>query len=167
MPFTEDTITLNAAEKLVVQDVLSYFSKQNQVLLSNNAKINDDINLFATTFCKVLNSIYQAEEKSFQLFKILDAGRYYALHFEYSSNSIQVAEEPADDLEKYVAEITPDRDENQENTHIQRIAKIYGNDCVLLIKPKQLRYWLPSIALRDADEVFAEYYKSRYADAEK
>ncbi|GHT04460.1 type I endonuclease-methyltransferase fusion protein [Bacteroidia bacterium] len=165
LPFAEDEIVLSIAEKLVVQDVLSYFSKQNQALLSNNAKINNDINLFATTFCKVLNSIYQTEEKSFQLFKILDAGKYYALHFEYLSGKVKTAKESTNDLEQYIEEIIPSVKDEQKTTHFQRIMKFYGKDCIILVKPKQLRYWLPSIALRDADEVFADYYKSRYPNA--
>jgi hypothetical protein len=165
LPFAEDEIVLSIAEKLVVQDVLSYFSKQNQALLSNNAKINNDINLFATTFCKVLNSIYQTEEKLFQLFKILDAGKYYALHFEYLSENVKAAKEVTADLEQYIETVIPSRKEEQKKTHIQRIMKFYGKDCIILVKPKQLRYWLPSIALRDADEVFADYYKSRYPNA--
>ena len=44
--------------------------------------------------------------------------------------------------------------------------KIYGTDTLIFIKPKQMKYWLKSIALRDADEVFADYIKARYTDAE-
>ena len=39
-----------------------------------------------------------------------------------------------------------------------RVCRIYkhlnGYDCVFLIKPHAIRYWLNSIALRDADETF-------------
>ncbi|MDR1417412.1 MAG: N-6 DNA methylase [Prevotellaceae bacterium] len=169
IPYSEniDDVKLSQAENIILNDVMRYELNSSDTGLLDTINDVQDIFKFSGAFCKTLNSIYQTEEKSFQLFKILDAGRYYALHFEYSSNNIQVAEESASDLEQYIAEITPDRNENQENTHIQRIAKFYGNDCVLLVKPKQLRYWLPSIALRDADEVFADYCKSRYANAEK
>ena len=166
LPFPKEPIKLNAAEKLVVKDVLSYFSKESQNSLSKFTCIQD-MDTFSFVFCQTLNSIYQIGKRSFQLFKILDAGKYYALHFEYSSQNIQPTEEKTVDLEQYIAKRIPNRKENQENVHIQRIMKVYGQDCVLLIKPKQLRYWLPSIALRDADEVFAEYYKSRYSNAEK
>jgi hypothetical protein len=157
LPFTEDIISLSAAEKLVIQDVLSYFSKQNQILLSGNAKINNEIRLFENTFCKVLNSVYQTKEKSFQLFKIVDAGKYYALHFEYSSEKIQETEEVTADLEQYIEKIILSVRDRQKKTHFKRIMKFYGKDCIILVKPKQLRYWLPSIALRDADEVFADF----------
>ena len=32
--------------------------------------------------------------------------------------------------------------------------KIYGKNTITFLKPKNLRYWLKSIALRDADDVF-------------
>ena len=50
---------------------------------------------------------------------------------------------------------------------LQRIFKVYGKDRIILVKPKQLRYWIPSIALRDADETFADYLKARYQNAQR
>jgi len=68
-------------------------------------------------------------------------------------------------LEKYIENVIPARNDNQQKVHIQRIIKAYGQDSIILAKPKQLRYWLPSIALRDADETFEDYIKSRYYNA--
>ncbi len=39
---------------------------------------------------------------------------------------------------------------------ITRIARIYDGDFIFLIKPDRLRYWLRSIALRDADETLSD-----------
>lgn len=39
---------------------------------------------------------------------------------------------------------------------VTRIARIYDSDCIYLIKPNRLRYWLRSVALRDADETLAD-----------
>jgi hypothetical protein len=123
-----------------------------------------EIKDYVNVFCKTLNSIYQIE-KSFQLFKIIDAGKYYALHFEYTSEKLHPTLENADDIEKYIESAIPSKKENIESKHIQKIIKAYGLDSIILAKPKQLRYWLPSIALRDADETFADYVKSRYHNA--
>jgi len=40
--------------------------------------------------------------------------------------------------------------------NVTRIARLYDGACVYLLKPDQLRYWLRSIALRDADETLAD-----------
>lgn len=39
---------------------------------------------------------------------------------------------------------------------VTRIARIYDGSCIYLLKPDRLRYWLRSIALRDADETLAD-----------
>ena len=45
-----------------------------------------------------------------------------------------------------------------------RVCRIYkhlnGYDCVFLIKPHAVRYWLNSIALQDADETFIDLKKA-------
>ena len=40
--------------------------------------------------------------------------------------------------------------------NITRIARLYDGVCIYLLKPDRLRYWLRSIALRDADETLAD-----------
>ena len=40
--------------------------------------------------------------------------------------------------------------------NVTRIARIYDGACIYLIKPDRLRYWLRSVALRDADETLAD-----------
>ena len=40
--------------------------------------------------------------------------------------------------------------------------KIYGEDSITFMKPKNLRYWLKSIALRDADDVFDDMIQNGY-----
>ncbi|NVO11364.1 MAG: N-6 DNA methylase [Bacteroidales bacterium] len=165
LPFPEgmDIIKINSVDEILINDVIAYQIKSAQDLLSNVAIIGD-IKNFALIFCKTLNSVYQ-KEKSFQLFKIIDMGKYYALHFEYTSEKLHQISENVNDIEQYIEAAIPSRKKNQEGMHIQKIMKVYGQDSIILVKPKQLRYWLPSIALRDADETFADYVKSRYHSA--
>jgi hypothetical protein len=40
--------------------------------------------------------------------------------------------------------------------HVTRLARIYDGTFVFLLKPDRLRYWLRSVALRDADETLAD-----------
>jgi hypothetical protein len=39
---------------------------------------------------------------------------------------------------------------------VTRIARLYDSNFIFLLKPDRLRYWLRSIALRDADDVLAD-----------
>ena len=41
---------------------------------------------------------------------------------------------------------------------VTRIARIYDGSCIYLLKPDRLRYWLRSVALRDADETLADLW---------
>jgi hypothetical protein len=40
--------------------------------------------------------------------------------------------------------------------HVTRIARIYDGKFIFLLKPERLRYWLRSVALRDADETLSD-----------
>lgn len=40
--------------------------------------------------------------------------------------------------------------------HVTRIARIYQGSFIFLLKPDRLRYWLRSVALRDADETLSD-----------
>ncbi|MBK7214559.1 MAG: N-6 DNA methylase [Bacteroidales bacterium] len=162
--YNDNKYLVSEAEQIVLRDALSYFI--NDLGKGLSAEVQEtEIEIFSKVFCLTLNSIYKSEGKSFHLFKILDSGKYYALHFEYSSGNIIPEIEQTKDLEQYINEAIPTRKENQKNIHIQRILKVFGKDCIILAKPKQLRYWLPSIALRDADDTFGDYIIARYHNA--
>ncbi len=166
IPYPEniDDVKLSEAEEITVKDSMEYFLKpDSKNILENDASVSD-IYKYSKVFCRTLNSVYQ-KKKLFQLFKIIDSGKYYALHYEYSATELTPINEEISDLEQYIREAIPSRVDNQKKIYIQRIVKAYGQDSIILAKPKQLRYWLQSIALRDADEVFADYIKTRYYNA--
>lgn len=163
IPFSEDyeSIKLSNAESILINDSLYYQLDKGEKAL-NKYGSETHLKEFANVFCKTLNSVYCAENKAFRLFKILDAGRYYAVHFEYTDDNCDSKLEITNDLEEYIQQIIPMEKNKGKSSHTQRILKVFGKDCIILAKPKQLRYWLPSIALRDADETFADYIKARY-----
>lgn len=164
IPFPENLadVNLSYSDKLLVEDSLKYFLSYNSEKLLSVYADNSSLNIFSNIFEQTLNSVYQVDNKAFRLFKILDAGKYYALHFEYTEENFNPKTEERASLEQYIEEIIPTKKNENKSYHTQRILKAYGKDCIILAKPKQLRYWLPSIALRDADEAFADYIKARY-----
>ena len=48
------------------------------------------------------------------------------------------------------------RDKRGGGLNVTRIARLYDGACIYLLKPDRLRYWLRSVALRDADETLAD-----------
>lgn len=163
LPYPEhfSDMSISKTDQILITDVLTYQFSRGKKILSKPLK-KEQIMFFAGIFCQTLNSVYQTDNKAFRLFKVLDAGRYYAVHFEYTDQEYEPMVETKTDLEEYIQQVIPTEKVKGKGFHIQRIMKIYGKDCIILAKPKQLRYWLPSIALRDADEAFADYIKARY-----
>jgi hypothetical protein len=47
-------------------------------------------------------------------------------------------------------------DQRGSSISVTRIARIYDQNFIFMLKPDRLRYWLRSIALRDADDVLAD-----------
>ena len=163
LPYPENLNDMNtsAAENILIDDVLNYQLSNGNLSVVSEQK---DIDKYTIIFCQTLNSVYRNEGKSFQLFKQIDAGKYLAMHFVYSGDTVNTAYESTDDLEQYISEIIPTQSDNK-SVKVQRIMKVYGQNCIIIVKPKQLRYWIPSIALRDADETFTDYVKARYENA--
>ena len=66
----------------------------------------------------------------------------------------------ADDLKGKVDALL--REKRDGGLDLTRIARIYDSACIYLLKPNRLRYWLRSIALRDADETLADLVDQGY-----
>lgn len=161
-PENEKEIKISEADELVIGDIMASLDSSHNSFRENSSEA--DIFKFADIFTKTLNTIYKGI-KSFQLFKIIETKKFFALHFEYSSENLASSTESVSEIEDYIDSIIPIKNKKSDSFHIQKIIKVYGQDSIILAKPKQLRYWLPSIALRDADETFAEYFKSRHLNA--
>ena len=66
----------------------------------------------------------------------------------------------ADDLKDKIDKLL--REERGGGLEVTRVARIYDSRCIYLLKPDRLRYWLRSIALRDADETLADLVQQGY-----
>lgn len=54
------------------------------------------------------------------------------------------------------------REQHSASLSITRIARVYDDNMLFLIKPDRLRFWLRSIALRDADDVLSDLRAQGY-----
>ncbi len=137
-----------------------------------NKEIKDEpasqsqIQFFSDAFCKSLNNIYEDNNKSFKLFKIIDTGKYYALHFEYTADMIIPSFIKSKDLDS-LKDVIPTQKKSLAEFHIQRVLKLYGQNNIILVKPKNIRYWSTNIALWDSDECYSDYVNARYGNVER
>ena len=161
-------LKLSKAEQIVCNDVMDYGIEQ--LSKGENAKVNikgankRTVQAFAKLFCASLNSIYEDGTKQFYPLEHIESLSYICQPFTYGNpekpkkiSATQKAKIEKGDLGSLI--------DNRQGTNVlyKRIIKLYPHkNMVYLIKPKTLRYWLKSIALRDANEVFEDLVSSGY-----
>ncbi len=176
-PNNEEYLELSETEKILQDDILEYYihlgkaiSKKGEGRKLHEKVGEKQLEKFGKIFCDVINPMHaengmfwqigdasQTPEKAFIIYKFIFGVEKQANQFEIKQVSI-------DDLDKTLNNILF----NKENMAavFTRVTRIYGSqddyDYLILIKPAATRYWLNSIAIRDADETIWDYYKTGY-----
>ena len=105
-----------------------------------------------------IGDVYETPEKTFIIYQFIFGLKRKKNHFKMKKISIN-------ELDKQLNNVIFNDKENV-SAFFTRVARIYGSkndhDYLILIKPMATRYWLNSIALRDADETILDYYKAGY-----
>ncbi len=149
-------IKLNLSDNIIIDDINKYIIPSFELgekASINNDCMQDELNEFSKIYCCSLNTIYEEKGKEYSLSKIYEGDAYFACEYKYTDFNkgfeyIQSEQTFSDLIDNW----------HSRNALIKRVLRIYGKDTIILIKPKQLRYWLKSIALRDADETLAESF---------
>ncbi len=156
LPYPEDEkeLELTDMEQILVEDVLDYmldFRGKGENSIAEKPVSGEKLDQFSDIYCKVLNSVY----KEFRPYKPLKAktGSFICLPFYYKDKP-EILEGMTDELED--ALYTLIQNNVNRNSRIIRILRMYEGNTIYLVKPNQARYWLKSIAIRDADETFGD-----------
>jgi type I restriction-modification system DNA methylase subunit len=156
-PYIDDLdSSLTKADKIIINDVVKYtleeFGQGEKSSINSVASKNNLIN-FSQTYCDILNLYYLSEGKSYKLINLLAGDAYYICELQHTDKDIPpITINPANkNLNALLSEWNP-----SESAKINKIIRYYDNEnkIIRIIKPKQLRFWLESKALRDADETF-------------
>lgn len=160
IPLQDDEIQLSFSEKIIMNDVLDYnypswYEEKPKV---NEICFESQIFDFADIFNQSFNSIYKKENKEQRLRKLFIGSDFFALEFYYSDQvyETQTILEADFEIETII------KNNISRNGIVNRVLKIYSDNTITLIKPKNLLFWLKSIALRDADDVFDDFIKAGY-----
>jgi hypothetical protein len=166
IPFPEDSsdIELSEYEQILVDDTLNYgldFLGKETNVKSLNAATEDEIKAFGSVFSKILNSLFEEDGKLYRLENIYKTENLIAVSFYYSSKMdsnpmVFTDEESEASLARLIQHTLG------VNYRINRVVKFYDGDRIYLLKPKELRYWLKSVALRDADETIVDLFNAGY-----
>ena len=170
-PENEGYLELSETEKILQEDVLEYYihlgktiSGKGQGRKLHEKVSQEQLKKFGQIFCDTLNPIYAKNSKSWQCGKFSQTQLFTICQFGYGKNkglSFQMFDE--DELDDIIKSLLYNNASNR-GIIFTRVCRIYkhlnGYDCVFLIKPHAIRYWLNSIALRDADETFMDLKKA-------
>jgi len=163
-PAEDGELSISNEEKLLQDDVLNYYIHLGKAISKRGGgyKLHKEadakqIELFGKNFCETLNFIYAKNGKSWQAGNVYRTTMFTIYQFGYGKNDglrFSLGKDLGhDDVEILVK----DKLSNCAAIY-NRVVRIYkhinGYDCLFLIKPNTLRYWLNSIALRDADDTF-------------
>lgn len=174
LPYASDEkyLTPSQNELLIIHDVLKYYRHLGKAISQKSAGkiLHDSIGLeelkpFGTAFCEVLNEIYAEDGKSWQAGRLVVTPTYVSYQFGFGKDGGLVNEVQELQSDEKVQAMLEDAKSNG-GVRFKRIVRYYnhedGYDCIYLIKPRARRYWLQSIALRDADDTFMDLKKAGY-----
>jgi len=163
VPLKGDILTLpypkveyDNIEKILLDDILNFYSdfrKQGEKSNILNTTSKKDLKEFGEIYCKILNSVYD----NFRPLDAIVGKEFIAYPFILGSNPEIEIPETLIGVEAKLKELIDHQVSN--NLWVKRIIKVYNKNVILLYKPNQKRYWLKSIAIRDADETFNDLYK--------
>ncbi len=164
LPYPEDEkdLALSNSEEIIKDDVLNY--KLEELSKGEKAKINtllvkdENLTAFGNVFCESLNPIYQNDNRTFKPLTPIKTLSYTCFPFAYGNHdfSPEISSNIKDgDLSELL-------ENQQESVHYRRVLRLYQKDIIYLVKPNTLRYWLKSVALRDASDVIVDFVNSGY-----
>ena len=154
---------LNSIEKVVMEDV-SFLSEnlnnsESLIFKKIDARI---LPKYGEAFCEVLNRTYETGEYKFRPIRQLVNDDYVWITFEHS-NQNKILQDKFTKQSKFEFEkILYDNISNNALT-INRIITYYGKDNqISFIKPNKMKYWMRTIAYRDAENVKGDMFKNGY-----
>lgn len=163
LPLILDNDTyLSMIDKNIINDVNIYmddFHRHGETAktLKPVGKSND-LKKYGAEYSNVLNQLYADNGKTFKLSDIVrfNDDKFIGAVFTYDDVDVK---EPKILKTDYSEEITGlSQFKVSEHFTSTRIIRYYSKNKVLFVKPNQMRYWLPSIAYRDADKTFADIH---------
>jgi len=161
LPFPEDEkeLELSEIENILVEDTLDYmvdFLRRGEKSRVIQEEVNrKQLEEFSSVYCSILNSVYE----KFKAHEPVYTDSFICLPFYYDKKP-NILEENLDDFDYYLKKLVFDK--SKLNLRIVRNFRFYDRNIIYLIKPMQLRYWLRSIAVRDADETFVDLFEQGY-----
>ncbi len=156
-PELENGWNLSWWEKILCEDVVEFAGDfvrlgQNSRLLREQVTKNGLKN-FSKVFVRMLGSVYSN-------LRATESNLHDGLAFQAFSFGLQAELNWPADWSGRLQEIIYRKHGDALRT--VRIIRFYERNTIVIVKPDRLRYWIPSTAIRDADETLADLTKQGY-----
>jgi hypothetical protein len=162
LPYPHDSsdIVLNNWEQALIEDIGNYlikFRRDGEKASVLSKADESDLHSFGEMYCSILNPVY----KQFHSLKPIQIEKGSFICYPFCYGDVPQIELPKDDAAiPYLEDLLHRR--HGSRLFINRILRIYEQNVIFMIKPNQKRYWLRSIALRDADETLIDLLEQGY-----
>lgn len=156
LPYFNTEFNIYDIDKSIINDVLDYCSDFRSK--GENSKVvrpitSKQLQEFGELYVTILNSAFTNLNKGKAI--VTESFVFYPFYFgKVPTNPINSLTE----IEHLVQQLL-EKEYSFANLRIIRVIRLYDENAIYLIKPNQLRYWLKSVAINDADETF--YYLSQ------
>ena len=156
-PYFPNRDKISESDKVIIDDIINYtleeFGQGEKSAINKKNASKDDLIDFARIYSENLNRYYSSDGKQYKLINLIQGDAYFVCELKYTDEKVSKIpfEKRANSLVSLLTEWNP-----SESAKNHKIIRYYDNesDIIRIIKPKQLRFWLKSKALRDADETF-------------
>ncbi|GBD92070.1 hypothetical protein BMS3Abin04_02803 [bacterium BMS3Abin04] len=161
IPFTKKNIINNLSEiqRIILEDSINYlddFFRLGENSIIHKIPSSEELDQFAKYYLMVLNSVY----KTYKAAEPIQTSSNIIFPF-YWGNKSKIPKKVNNEFERHLNHLLQ-KNYPEANLRFIRVMRIYDENVIYLIKPKQLRYWLRSVAIRDADETFAFLVNQEY-----
>lgn len=173
LPFPEEDefLKVSKTEKILMNDVLKYYMHLGKSIniqgagnIFTQSVPEKQLKSFGQVYCDTLNAIYAENKMSWQIGSVIKSPMFVVYQFGFGKNN-KLNYKLQNVAEYSLNDILNDSTSNK-GAIFSRIIRIYNHetnfDCIYFVKPNALRYWLDSIALRDADETFIDLKKGGF-----
>jgi hypothetical protein len=161
LPYPETgSLELSANEEILADDIVTYqreFVRYGEHAAAMRKAEAADLAAFATVFSTQINTIY-GRSKSLRALPLQTWPGAICQPFVFGSGNVDW--EGADQLQDKLNVLFQEK--HGTTLQVTRIARVYENSFIFLLKPNRLRYWLRSVALRDADDTLADLRAQGY-----
>ena len=148
-------LELSPTEVIVVDDIVDYYRDLVRVGEKSRVMVESGVDLldkFSATYIRSINAVYKKKP-----LRVLEPQTWPGIICQpFMFGKGKVDWEGAQSLKGKLDALLSH--EQGAGLKVTRIARIYDGDFIFLLKPDRLRYWLRSVALRDADETLADLW---------